>query len=109
MPIRPIDLQTLLMQLGQVGRDQAVEKDGAVLQSAVQGAAAQRRQGESKEAVRKPEELKDGAAPVSERQGKGQTEKRRSEGEKGEETGEAHPEEEVVRDPELGNRIDLSG
>ena len=107
MPIRPIDLQTLLMQLGQVGRDQAVEKDGAVLQSAVQGAAAQRRQGESKEAVRKPEEPKDGAAPVSERQGKkGQAEKRRGEGE---EAGEAHPEEEVVRDPELGNRIDLSG
>jgi len=109
MPIRPIDLQTLLMQLSQVGREQAIEKDGAVLQSAVQGLAAQKRQVESKEAVRRPEEPKEGPRPVSERQGKGQAEKRRGEGEKGEEGGEKAPEEEVVRDPELGNRVDLSG
>jgi hypothetical protein len=109
MPIRPIDIQTLLMQLSQVGRDQAVEKDGVALQSSIQGAAAQRRQVESKEAVRKSEELKDGASPVSERSGKGQAERRHGEGEKSEEGGEPPPEEEVVRDPELGTRIDLSG
>ena len=37
MPIRPIDLQTLLMQLSQVGREQAAEKEGAALQSAMKG------------------------------------------------------------------------
>lgn len=109
MPIRPIDLQTLLMQLSHVGREQAVEKDGAVLQSSIQGAAAQKRQVESKEAVRRSEAPKDGPGPVADRSGKGQTEKRRGEEEKGEEGGGQPPEEEVVRDPELGTRVDLSG
>ena len=49
MPIRPIDLQTLLMQMSQVGRDQAVEKDGPALQSAIQGAVTQKKEIESKE------------------------------------------------------------
>lgn len=108
MPIRPIDLQTLLMQLNQVGREQAAEKEGAALQASMQGAAAQRRQVDSKEAIRAPSEPKDGAGPVAERQGAGQggSEKRR--GEEGE-GGEAKPEDEIVRDPELGNKIDLSG
>jgi len=107
MPIRPIDLQTILMQLAQVGKEQSVEKDGPALQQAVQGAAAQKRQVESKEAVREPEEPKDGALPVRERQGKGgQAGRRRGEDE--EEAGAA-PEEEVVRDPELGRNVDLSG
>ena len=109
MPIRPIDIQTLLMNLSQVGRDQAVEKDGAILQSSVQGAAALRRQGDAKEAVRASEEPKEGAGPVADRSGKGQGEKRRGEEGKGEAENEVPPAEEVVRDPELGNKVDLSG
>jgi hypothetical protein len=110
MPIRPIDLQTLLMQMSQVGRDQAVEKDGPALQSAIQGAAAQKKEIEAKEAVRRPEEPKDGAGPVKERSGRsrGQGAKEGGEGE-AEEEGEGERREEVVRDPSLGNRVDLSG
>lgn len=108
MPIRPIDLQTLLMQLGQVGREQSAAKEGAALQASIQGAAIQRRQVESKEAVRAPEEPKEGAGPVAERQGagSGSPERRRDEGG---EASEAGAEEEVVRDPQLGTKIDLSG
>ena len=109
MPIRPIDLQTLLMQMSQVGRDQAIAKDGPALQSAMQAAAAQKKEIESKEAVRRTEEPKDGAGPVKERAG-------RSGGKGGESTeggaenGEGEDaREEVVRDPSLGNRVDLSG
>jgi hypothetical protein len=107
MPIRPIDLQTLLMQLGQVSKDQAVEKEGALIQSSIQGAAAQRRQVAAKEALRGPEEPKEGAGAVAERPGQGPGERRRGEGEKGE--GEGAPEDEVVRDPQLGTKVDLSG
>ena len=109
MPIRPIDLQTILMQMSQVGRDQAIEKDGPALQNAIQGAVAQRKEIESKDAVRRPEDPKEGPKAVKERGGRsrphGGTE---GEGQAdGEETGEPH--EEVVRDPSLGGHVDFSG
>jgi hypothetical protein len=109
MPIRPIDLQTLFMQLGQVGKDQAVEKDGPALQAAMQGAAAQKRLAENKEAVRGPEEPGEGTHPVKEDGGSlggGASRRRASEGKAGE---QEEKEEEVVKDPSLGNRVDLSG
>ena len=83
MPIRPIDLQTLLMQMSQVGRDQAVEKDGPALQAAMQGAAAQQKEIEAKDAVRRPEEPKDGAAAVKERPGRSRQGGKGPEGEGG--------------------------
>jgi hypothetical protein len=109
MPIRPIDLQTLLMQMSQVGRDQAVEKDGPALQSAIQGAVAQKKETQAKEAVRRPEEPQDGAGAVKDRPGR-QRSKGSQPGEEGAEGEEGdEPREEVVRDPSLGNRVDLSG
>ncbi len=109
MPIRPIDLQTLLMQMTQVGRDQAIEKDGPALQSSIQGAVAQKKEIESKDAVRRPEEPKDGTGAVKERGGRSNS----HEGKSGEEDAEGEegdkPQDEVVRDPSLGNRVDLSG
>jgi len=115
MPIRPIDLQTMLMQMSQVGRDQAVEKDGPALQSAIQGAVMQKKAIESKESVRRAEESKEGAEPVKDRRGRGsKREALASEGSPGGEEGAAGEEEkesdeEVVRDPSLGNRVDLIG
>jgi hypothetical protein len=119
MPIRPIDLQTMLMQMSQVGRDQAVEKDGPALQSAIQGAVMQKKAIESKESVRRAEESKEGAEPVKDRRGRGsKREARASEGSpegspEGEEGAAGEEEkgsdEEVVRDPSLGNRVDLTG
>lgn len=110
MPIRPIDLQTLLMQLNQVSRDQAAEKEGAVLQQAMKGAAEQKRLDETKEAVRRPEEPEAGAEAVRDRKKKGATNSEGQErrGGAGQES-ETESGEEVVRDPELGNRVDLSG
>jgi hypothetical protein len=111
MPIRPIDLQTLLMQMSQVGRDQAVEKDGPALQSGMQAAAAQKKEVETKEALRRTEDPKEGMGAVKERSGRprgGKGGQGTEEGEGGQ-AGEAPKVEEVVRDPSLGNRVDLSG
>jgi hypothetical protein len=108
MPIRPIDLQTLLMQMSQVQKDQAVEKDAPVVQSALQAAAAAKREIETKDAVGRPEEPKDGAGPVKDRMGRPR--ERAGKGKEGDEgEGEEAPHEEVVKDPTLGNRVDLSG
>ena len=109
MPIRPIDLQTLLMQMSQVGRDQAIEKDGPALQNSIQGAVAQKKEIESKDAVRRSEEPKEGPGAVKERGGRSHTHEGKS-GEEGAEGEEGDkPQDEVVRDPSLGNRVDLSG
>jgi hypothetical protein len=108
MPIRPIDLQTLLMQMSQVGRDQAIEKDGQAVLSAQQAAQAQKRDVEAKEAVTRPEEPSDGARAIKDRGGSGsQAPGERREEEEGSEGGEGG--EEVVRDPQLGSKVDLSG
>jgi len=109
MPIRPIDLQTLLMKLGQVGREQAIAKEGPLLQSSIQNAASLRRQAESKEALRAPEEAKDGMLPIQERAGKGQAERRRDEGSREDQETVEPPAEEFVHDPDLGANVDLSG
>jgi hypothetical protein len=112
MPIRPIDLQTLLMQMSQVGRDQAIEKEGPALQNAIQGAVTQKKEIENKEAVRGAEEPKEGAGAIKDRQGrpggKGGHEAE-GEGEAGDGTAGEKPAEEVIRDPSLGNRVDLLG
>jgi hypothetical protein len=109
MPIRPIDLQTLLMQMSQVGRDQAIEKDGPALQSSIQGAVTQKREIESKEAIHRPVEPKDGTAAIKERgsHSHAQGGKGGPAGAEGDEA--AEPKEEVVSDPSLGNLVDLSG
>jgi hypothetical protein len=100
------------MQMSQVGRDQAVEKDGPALQSAIQGAVNQKKETEANDSVRRTEDAKDGALPVKDRRdrGKGREGEGGEEGEEGEERkpGEGGSEE-VVRDPSLGNRVDLTG
>jgi hypothetical protein len=110
MPIRPIDLQTMLMQMTQVGRDQAVEKDGQSALAAQQTAQAQKRDVEAKEAVTKPEEPSDGARAIKDRGGSGaQAGSERKGEDESAEGGDSESGDEVVRDPQLGNKIDLSG
>jgi len=109
MPIRPIDLQTLLMQMSQVGRDQAVEKDGPALQSAIQGAVIQKKETEAKESVHRTEDAKDGAGPVKDRRERGKGKEQEGDEEDQEGASGEQASEEVVRDPSLGNRVDLTG
>ncbi|HTX71781.1 MAG TPA: hypothetical protein VMC79_03060 [Rectinemataceae bacterium] len=99
------------MQQSQVAREQA-GKDGALLAQSVQGAAAIRKQEESKEEVTKTEDPKDGAPAIRDRSGAaagggGAGGQRAEDEEEGSETDTAK--EEVVRDPNLGNRVDLTG
>jgi hypothetical protein len=97
------------MQMSQVSRDQAIEKDGPALQSAIQGAVTQKKEIETKEAVRGAEDPKAGAAAIKDRQGGkgGQKAEENAEDPEGK-AGEKAPDE-IVRDPSLGNRVDLLG
>jgi len=96
------------MQMSQVGREQAAEKEGVILQSAMKGGADQKRLAESKEAVRAPKAFEDGTKEVKDRQPGSGMENRRGSKHQDEAETEETPDE-VVRDPTLGNRVDLSG
>lgn len=111
MSIRPIDIQTLLMQMSQVGRDQAVEKEGAALTASIKGAEEQKKRDEAKEAIHRPEDEETGAQPVRDRQeGQGGSGAAGAGAERREgESAAPPPEGEVVRDPNLGKHVDLSG
>lgn len=110
MSIRPIDIQTMLAQLSQVGKDQAAEKEGAALQASIQSAAELKRREEAKEAIRRAEDGDLNATPVDERKQKrgSQSSEEAPEGE-AEAAKEETPESDVVRDPDLGSHIDLTG
>jgi len=108
MPIRPIDLQSMLLQLGQVGREQAAEKEGAALQADMKGAADQKRLDETKESVHRPEDEETASKAIGDRNGGGAGGKS-PEGKTEEGTPQAEQETEIVKDPDLGRRIDLSG
>ncbi len=113
MSIRPIDLQTLLMQMTQVGREQAIEKDGAALQASIKGAEEQKKHDETKEAIRRTDEKELAPEAIHDRLGQSSQGAARS----GEENPASSSDEEaagkdadeVVRDPDLGKHIDLTG
>ncbi|MBU0928917.1 MAG: hypothetical protein KKA67_14300 [Spirochaetes bacterium] len=107
MPIKPIDLQTLFLQLGQVGKQQAAEKDGALLHANLHGAAAKRIEDEAAKAVHRPEDAQTATESVKDDGGKPPgyqgDEKKRDDGKA--------PEDDVetISDPALGGNVDISG
>lgn len=108
--IRPLDLQTLYMNLEKVGKEQAQTKEAQALAQSHQVEKLQREHDQEQHAVVRTNATAEPAADTkvdSEGQGQGQESKRdarrrdQSEGEekKGDEWS----------DPELGKHVDLSG
>ncbi len=109
MPIKPIDLQTLFVQLNQVGRQQAAEKDGAVLHAQLHTRLVKRIEDEASKAVQRPRDDQAAAESVDEDGGQqapsGGSQQRKA---RPEET-EGAPGVETVSDPALGGHVDISG
>jgi hypothetical protein len=107
MAIQPIDLQTLLMRLGQVGKEEAAMRQAAAQSQAVTGSEIARRSAEQQRQVTETRTMEDGAEQVHDDEsgqgsaGGGQ----HREGEEGEERGD----DDVFRDPDLGQNIDITG
>jgi hypothetical protein len=111
MAIQPIDLQTLFTQLDKVGKTQASQKEGALIQQAIQSVAIQRRTDENIRSVNEAQDTGRGAEEIS---GRNARKRQGEEGPGGGERGEEEREEEkpgspVFRDPALGKYIDFSG
>lgn len=107
MPIKPIDLQTLFSQLGQVGKQQAAEKDGAALQQAVHGAVVKKIEDEAAKAVQRPKD--DETTPEAVKDRRPSPEKQKGQERKGDEPEPEDEGVETVHDPALGGHVDISG
>lgn len=108
MPIKPIDLQTLFLQMDRVAKQQSVEKEGAALQQALHGAAVQKKVDESARAVKPVADDQKGAEAVRDKdEGEGGAERR--EGKRREAEDEDAPGAETVKDPALGGHVDITG
>lgn len=107
MPIKPIDLQTLFVQLSQVGKQQAAEKDGALLHVHLHNTQVKRIADEAAKAIQRPKDDQTATESINDESGSGMTghsgEKKRDEENKTEK------DVETIRDPALGGNIDISG
>jgi len=107
MAITPIDLQTVFSQVDKVGKTQAAAKEGQALSQAIQGADIQRKTEEQIKQVNETQNTGEGTDKVNDR---GQRHNSGSENEKRKQNDNEKEEEQrpVLRDPYLGNKIDIS-
>ena len=108
MAIAPIDLQTIFSQVDKVGKTQVAQKEGQALHQSIQGVEIQRKSDEQIKQVSEASDTGEGADKINDhtqRQNSGSKneDKRKSDKEK-----EEQEKLSVLRDPSLGNKIDIS-
>lgn len=105
MAIQPIDLQVLFSRLNQIGRDQAAMRDAQVQAQTVAGSEIAERSEQQDHRVSQLSTEQEGPEVVDEDGEANQS------GGNGEHTSgeEEQQDQEVFRDPDLGQHVDLSG
>jgi len=108
MGLAPIDLQTLFSQVDKVAKTQIAEKEGHVLHQSMQGAHLQRKVEEHIRQVSEAQNMGEGAEKINDHNKRNQ----QGAGGKGKEKDEKEKDEEdqafILRDPNLGRKIDIS-
>lgn len=107
MPILPIDVQTMLSQLDQVGKEHAVQREGAPHAQSLQASELIRQAEQSDHSVNQPREVGDGLEKVQEEQERSR--KRRQSGARERKENSRAEDSAVFEDPDLGRHIDLTG
>jgi hypothetical protein len=106
MAIQPLDLQVMFTQLDSVGKTQAAQKEGLVIQQTLQNNKIQEKNEENIQSVNASQNTGDGAEAVNDRGSRKYT------GGDGERRhGKKQKEDDVPRlwDPQLGKNVDISG
>ncbi len=108
MPIQPLDLQTLFAHINQVGKEQAVLKEGLAAQQAAHANELIKEMKHQDESVNKSTKTDEDNQKIQDEQGNNKP------GESSGESGKEKSEEEkkkirVFTDPDLGKNIDISG
>uniref|UniRef100_A0A7C3EGC8 Uncharacterized protein n=1 Tax=Gracilinema caldarium TaxID=215591 RepID=A0A7C3EGC8_9SPIR len=109
MAIQPIDLQTLFTQMDKVAKQKSAEKEGLVLQQSLQGALNLKKTEEKVRSVNETKEPEDGAERIKDKNARKQGQEELAE--KKDEKKEADDEKkmDIIKDPNLGKHIDVSG
>jgi hypothetical protein len=106
MPVQPIDLQTVLLRLSQIGKDQAAQQNAAANTQAALGDHMARESQEMSRTVHETRSLEDGVDSVNdEEEGAGREEQG---GQKKRKRGDGESDN-VWKDPALGQNVDISG
>jgi hypothetical protein len=112
MAIAPIDLQTLFSQVDKVGKAQAALREGQAIQQAVHGAQIQRKTDEQIQQINETQDTGEGVEKINDRTARQKNEGKKEGNNKNEDDVGYEAEDEkqfiVIRDPSLGNKIDIS-
>jgi hypothetical protein len=108
MSIKPIDLQTLFMHMNQVGKEQALQRGGLLMQQTVAGSELVQEAEHRDNSVNETKSLSDGPEEIheDEEQTSGQHRRGKKEGGKEQKEGESSN---YFSDPALGKNIDITG
>jgi hypothetical protein len=110
MARQPIDLQTLFTQIDKVGKNQANQREGVEIQQALQNLQMQKKTDERSHAVTESQNMGEGAERINDRNARRRQggSPARDERKPGEAPGD-EADQSVIRDPDLGKNIDVSG
>ncbi|WP_455160015.1 hypothetical protein [Treponema lecithinolyticum] len=109
MAIQPIDLQTLYSQLETVSKTVAFQQQGVQLQNSIQQEEQSKRLQQRQQAVEAASANEEGPLAVKDR--KGSSPQEQGSGGKKSESEEKNDKTvfEVIKDPRLGQHVDISG
>jgi hypothetical protein len=110
MALQTLDLQTVFMQMDNVGKDQSLLRDGTLIHQAIQGAESQAKVAEKMRGVNETQNLDEHGMKElrNEGHGKGAAAGKGNAGKRRGKDGE-QPKKQVLTDPRLGARVDISG
>lgn len=114
MSLKPIDLQNLFVRLNEVSKQQAAHQEAQVHNQQVVGEEIERRTRLNDERVAQAEQSGEGPEKLNDQQqsgGSGQegSKKKKKPEQQDDQTSSDEANDDVFRDPDLGNRIDISG
>jgi len=107
MAIAPIDLQTIFSQVDKVGRAQMAEKQGQALTQSIQGAELQRKTEEKINQVNETQDTGEGPDKIKDQNKRNNSDSKKEEKKQKDKKDEEH-QLSVLRDPSLGNKVDIS-
>ncbi|MDR2447474.1 MAG: hypothetical protein LBD58_09355 [Treponema sp.] len=106
MAIQPLDLQIMFTQIDSIGKSQAVQKEGLVIQQSLQNLKKQERTEADIQAVNESQDIGEGAGAIHDRGS------RKFSGKDGERRHDKERKEDAAPklwDPQLGKNVDISG
>jgi len=108
MAIAPIDLQTLFTQLDKVAKAQSAQRESQVIQQAMQGVQLQRKTEEHIEQVNEAQNMGEGVEKVNDKKNNEKDEGNKKNREQTEKEKKDEDAPSVLRDLNLGKKIDIS-